>query len=60
LNGVGLCWEGGGVMGEVVGEVERGWEVMEMWHGSWRDFWLVVNSAFKNVGGKNNEFMKFT
>nr|GEV21695.1 hypothetical protein [Tanacetum cinerariifolium] len=23
--------EGGGVMGEVVGEVERGWEVEEMW-----------------------------
>nr|GEW20038.1 reverse transcriptase domain-containing protein [Tanacetum cinerariifolium] len=40
FNGVGLCWEGGGVMGEVVGEVERGWEVMEMWHGSWRDFCL--------------------
>nr|GEX94104.1 hypothetical protein [Tanacetum cinerariifolium] len=24
--------EGGGVMGEVVGEVERGWEVEEMWY----------------------------
>nr|GEY97264.1 hypothetical protein [Tanacetum cinerariifolium] len=36
--------EGGGVMGEVVGEVERGWEVDEMWYGSWREFWLRNNS----------------
>nr|GEZ11873.1 reverse transcriptase domain-containing protein [Tanacetum cinerariifolium] len=37
--GLEVCGgEGGGVMGEVVGEVERGWEVEEMWHGSWREF----------------------
>nr|GFB79572.1 hypothetical protein [Tanacetum cinerariifolium] len=38
--------EGGRVIGEVVGEVERGWEVEEMWYGSWREFWLV-NSVFQ-------------
>nr|GFC27920.1 hypothetical protein [Tanacetum cinerariifolium] len=33
--GLKVCaGEGGGVMEEVVGEVERGWEVKEMWHGS--------------------------
>nr|GEZ84221.1 hypothetical protein [Tanacetum cinerariifolium] len=51
--------EGGEVMGEVVGEVERGWEVEEMWYGSWREFWLV-NSVFQTWGEDKYYLSKFT